>query len=499
VSRSTRPLPVAARRPLAAAALIVAGATIGCASTLLENRPWLAVETEHYRVWSALSEQATRQLAGDLERFRSAAEFVWGSRIAPAPVPTRVYAFDDRGVGARLTLGERSYLVPRQRGDWIVLRTGEGWTGDARTPLKLAYARRLFWNASEAPLPPWYEEGLPQLASTLEVVAGGAQVGIPRRDHVETLRRSQWIPFQRLLSASDLSRWSTLELELFESESWALLHYLKLDAQPIAEAPERIHALLARDVGTDPGKRETLDGGLQRTVWHRISASELDSLSIAIAAPKGSTPPALRPVPRGEALAVLGSLALEVGQTERARDYFDDALAEDPGSTAALVGLGRILAAAGDAAGADARFAAARARAPDDPEILLDLARLWLERAAHGADAGERAQWASQARDLYRRCTELAPRIPEGYAGVAESELILGDPSAAQAALAPARRLLPGDASIGVLAVRVALASGHGASARREAIVLDSRARSAPERASAQALLDQVEPRAAQR
>ena len=108
--------------------------------TLIQNGKVLA---------SSLSGDETARLATEIERFRAGAEFIWGTKIPAAPVPTRVFAFDDRGVGRPFSYrSQRSYLLPSQRGDVIVLRTGGGWQGDTTRDLQLEYARRLFWNAA---------------------------------------------------------------------------------------------------------------------------------------------------------------------------------------------------------------------------------------------------------------------------------------------------------------------------------------------------------------
>src|SRR5262249_5875969 len=168
---SPRPADVLAWRPKSRPllGLTICLALAGCVSTRLENRDWVRIQTAHYDVWSSLSTEDSMRLARDLEHFRAATEFISGQAIPATPLPTRVWACDDRGVGRPFSYrSQRSYLLTHQPGDVLVLRTGGGWEGDAWDELKLAYARRLLWNASPDALPPWLDEGLPQVASTLE-------------------------------------------------------------------------------------------------------------------------------------------------------------------------------------------------------------------------------------------------------------------------------------------------------------------------------------------
>ncbi len=93
----------------AALAVALCGLWAGCISTRLEDREWVQVETTHYEIWSSLGADASLRLAGELERFRSATEFVSGREIRRAPLRARVYAFDDRGIGRPFAFGsERS-------------------------------------------------------------------------------------------------------------------------------------------------------------------------------------------------------------------------------------------------------------------------------------------------------------------------------------------------------------------------------------------------------
>ncbi len=472
----------------------------GCITTPLQNREWLALSTAHYDIWSSLGEHDTARLAIEIERFRAAAEFIWGRAIPAAPVRTRIYAFDDRGVARLFAFrSQRSYLLPRQRGDVIVLRTGEGWEGDARTPLKLEYARRLFWNASPDPLPPWFEEGLPQLASTLEIRGEGATVGALRQDHVHTLREGQWIPFDRLLAASDLIHWSSRERTLFEAEAWALCHYLVFSEERRAGAPRALaefRALLDRGIPAAEAARTALGENLQQAVWTHVSARELDSFSVRIRA--GGTLPVARAVSQQEILEELGWLSLAIGEPDQARRYLESALALNADSARALAGLGDALADTGDRSSADARYRDAQALDPEDPLLHLGWANALRVRAAEAGDPAERARLASQARDHYQRSLDRVGDLPEAHAGMAATYLLDGEDAASGTAhLRAALALLPGDTAIRIIGARLALAVGHRGEARSEATQLLTRARSEPDLEAARSLLERIDSRAA--
>jgi tetratricopeptide (TPR) repeat protein len=483
----------------AALPLVFCLALAGCITTPLEERDWVRIQSQHFEVWSSLDANASMQIAVELERFRAATEFISGHTLPETTLPTRVYAFDDRGIGRPFSYrSQRSYLLTRQPGNVIVLRTGGGWEGDAWTSLKLDYARQLVWNASSVPLPPWLDEGLPQLASTLESRDEGATAGALRTDHVDTLRDSQWIPFERLLAATDLTGWSGLERGIFEAESWALCHYLTFDDGGIVP-PGSLARFRSRIAdGAEPGAAAREEFGelmkLQHDVWRAVRAAEFGESKLRIR--WRGMKPVSRAVAQPELLEQLGALAASIGNNELAAEMLERSLEPGPGSARALARLGDVLDSRGDRAGADARYAAALAAAPDDAVIHLSYANLLRARAASG-DPAERDSLAELARSHYARSIALEDGLAESHAGFAATYLVDGqDPGGTLEHTKTARKLLPGDPEIGLLSARIELALGEREAARRDAARELSRARSATDLEAARALLAQIDDRA---
>jgi len=501
----TRSDPRAATRRAAAAlvALLCVGA-FACATTPLAQRDWISLRTAHYDVLSSLSDAETKRLASELEGFRAGAEFLWGSALPATSRPTRVYAFDDRGVGRPFSYrSNRSYLLPRQRGDVIVLRTGGGWEGDATLELKLEYARRLYWNASPDPLPPWFEEGMAQLASTLEIRGAAARVGAPRSDHLAMLQQSQWITFGRMLGAPDLVGWSPLDRSLLEAESWALCHDLVLSKPRRDDSGAglaRFRNLLRGGSGPLEATRRAFGGEseLEREVFDSVRANKFDMLVVPI--PSSDTHPVIRAVPSQEITEELARLALAIGERDQAARWLERSLEQGAGSARAMAAMGDVLEAGGDADGADAFYRSALEAAPEDPIVQLGFGELLQSRAAATTDPARRVALLAPAREHYQRAIELAPDLPEAYAGLAATFLVDGeDPAAGLAAARTAGTLLPGDTGILMLEARLALGAGDRETARRQATLSLSRARSRSEIEAARSLLDRIDAHAALR
>jgi len=208
--------------------------------------------------------------------------------------------------------------------------------------------------------------------------------------------------------------------------------------------------------------------------------------------------PTSRAVAQTEILTELGELSLAIGDAARARRYLERAVERDPGGVHALAALGDALAAQRDWDGAEQRYRAALAAAPDDALLHLGEAHLLVARARETADDARRAELAREAREHYARSAALAGAVPEADAGLAATYLLAGeDPAQGRAPLRRARSALPGDAELARLDARLAISGGDPEAARRIAIQLVARARSAPELEAARSLLDQIDLRAA--
>ena len=138
--------------------------------------------------------------------------------------------------------------------------------------------------------------------------------------------------------------------------------------------------------------------------------------------------------PGASTLYRLGTLLAKSGETARARDAYEQALALQPDLAEASNDLGALLAQAGDLDGGDRRFRAALAATPDYPDALNNLGYALL---LTGHDA--------EARALYEKALALQPDFPEALNNLGLLLGRAGDMDRAERyfrdALEPARRL----------------------------------------------------------
>ena len=210
-------------------AAVLAGLTVmlACATKPLHERDWVEARTPHFEIVSSLDKDATLELARDVELFRAAVQFVLGTPLRAPAVPTRIYAFDGRGLRRPFAVrGASSAFLPSLREAVIMLRTGGGWRFDATQELRHEYVHYLLRNHGGFGLPLWFDEGAAAFLSTVEVKDDHGELGRLREDHVRLLRGQPWVPLIRILRVEDLEGWGSRKRAIFYAESWALVHYL---------------------------------------------------------------------------------------------------------------------------------------------------------------------------------------------------------------------------------------------------------------------------------
>jgi tetratricopeptide (TPR) repeat protein len=484
--------------------LAALAAASGCATAPLDAREWLLVATPHFEVASALGREETLDLARDAERFHQAIEFVLGAPLAAPAVPTRIYAFDDRRPGRPFALrSEPGYFLPSLREARIVLRTGEGWRGDATRELRHEYVHYLLRSQPGVRLPLWFDEGAAEFLSTVEIGDERIELGVFRPDHVKELRSQPWLPLVRILETRELESLGGRRGALFPAATWLFVHYLNFGLQG-AEGRTALARYLERSAAGAPAAEalrlafgrtgEELDDELQGYVRRE----RFDS---ALVRPVPFEPGEVRALGRAEVARRLGELSLALRRPEQAEGWFRRSVAADRLDARAHAGLGVALGQLGPGEAAAQELDVALGIAQEDPLNHLDAASYYLARALRSRDAGTRTEFAEGARRHAARSSTLAGGgLPESYALYATSYLVPGqDPAGALPALEEARRLLPGSHEIDLLFARVDARLGRSALARERVVEILARTHSQQSRDEAEQILGVVDSTVARR
>ena len=462
------------------------GAVLGCASGPLHKRDWFEVETQHFTIASSLDREATMELASDLERFRSAVEYLQGANPAPPPEITRtqVYAFDGRGFSRPFAVrGASGTFIPTQRGGVIVLRTGKGWRGDTTRELRHEYVHFLFRNRQGINQPIWFDEGFAQFASTIEVGDESVRVGGVPAEHVQQLRNSNWLSPKRMLPLRDLGALGPKQRDVFRAQSWALVHLLLLDQGSPARARSDAQRYLEEvEKGTPPTRAFESAFGvtgeeLLRRLGDVVPGQRFRSAALRVRATPSRFE--LRPIAADDVLTRLGWLSIWLNKPDQAAKYFHMAGSKNVRNARARAGLASAERLREHWDEANPHYAAALAGAPSDAIVQLEAAHSYRQRAEAASDPESRADLAARARLHYQRSIDASPRVAEPHAGVGATYLIRGEPSAQSAdPLERARELQPSSLEIELLRAESAVARGHLGLGRHRALNVVSRTHS---------------------
>jgi tetratricopeptide (TPR) repeat protein len=458
---------------------------VGCAVALLlaacaapiEERSWLRVATPHFELVSGADEATSLEIAGRLELFRAVlSRFGIAMNLEPR-VPLLVYVFRDAATFARFRprTGVAGFMLPRTHRNFLVIHAGAG--GDAQSTALHEYVHFTLRNGGSTHYPAWYDEGLAEFLSTLEVEDANvvlAKVPPPR---------AAWVLYgspmslRRAMTAEDVYEWSDRALGRFYAQAWALNHFFHV-ADRVgfpSRRPQMLDYIRLLNAGADP------DAACQQAFGRDFEGLEREFLGYlgqkalpVVGFPRSQleVPEQHRsaPLPEHEKRFLLGDLALALGEPWRgeARRWFELAIEARREEARAHAALG-VLLAREERRTADAHVASALALGGTDPEVQRLVAESWLERAA-GASGDEAAlELVERARQHFRRSLELDPQQVAAHAGLGRSYLLapeLGDTAEGLAALATARERLPAAREVALALAELALRAGAMEQAR---------------------------------
>jgi Flp pilus assembly protein TadD len=458
---------------VAVAALSVGLASLACVGAgSLHERRWVEARTPNFTILSCRKHADAVELARNLEIFRSIAEFTVGRALPTSPVPTTVYALDtpvtyapfgDRGTGG--------FFLQTMRDNSIVIG-GRHVTGvDPILVIKHEYVHFLLSSHGGFDYPPWYHEGFAEFLGNTEIHGDAVTIGATPRHRLHDLVRGR-LTVDELLEVSYGSRVPAGD---FYATSWALVHYLNFGrsgSQDTTGQLTRYFRAVSRGASVGAAVRQGFGISVEqlaRDLDDYLGERKFKAVRVGIENFGTGAEPEVRIPSKTEIAVQLGELLLARERFEPAGEYFESALAIEPGSSRAQAGIADVRSAQGRNAEADAAYMTELELAPDDPEIFLRRANHLL-RVAEADDAG-RSTLAREARSHYVKSWKLDASIPETYAMYGSTYLLDGqDPTLGVETLERAHELLPSSAEITIRLARLKLATGRPAEARKLAL-----------------------------
>ncbi len=418
-------------RLLAAAPLALG--IVAYAATPIDEREWIEVRSDNFKVYSVLGEARSSELLRHLEVMRSslgdsAEESTWQTGV-----PTVIVAVDNHDDYATIGAPANSagFFFSDLRENAIIVDDS-----DIASGIQIVlheYAHYLNKQSGRIRYPRWYEEGHAEYLSHSRLHEQAFEYAMTPKQHVATLHFVQWLPYSQVLETSDTTLLGPVEGAMFYAQSWLLVHYLhsgdtserslqgKMRAyanavsrgQTHVEAFERVFAI----------DLEELEQELMR--YHLDRQFESRQVPADTALPGFRT--RARELSRAEAQLVLAQMALRFENIDQAEIWFGAVLADPDLRAHAEAGLGRVFGIRGDIEAANRRFDNAIRLMAWDFFIWMDYAQYWAERVAVAPDYKTRDRYASELFHALESALTINEATPElnslmGYAHIAKGD-----------------------------------------------------------------------------
>src|SRR5271170_6500263 len=188
---------------------------------------WIRIQSPNFEIYSTASEGATRDTLRQFEQAR--AFFFSALPLKDAkPLPVRIVQFssDKEYLPYRINEVATAYYKPGAERDMIVMSHG----GVEHLPTSIHEYTHLVMRHAGFDLPPWLNEGMAEVYSTLKEFGGQISVGAPINGRLAEIQRSKWVPLSVILTADHNSPYYNEKSKAgnFYDEAWALTHMLSL-------------------------------------------------------------------------------------------------------------------------------------------------------------------------------------------------------------------------------------------------------------------------------
>lgn len=186
---------------------------------------WITMQNENFRVYSTASERATRDVLNQFERVRGFfTQFIQVVPDKSVPISVVIFGSEKEYQPYRLNAYAIAYYSRESDRDFIVV----GQLGEQSSQIAThEYAHLVFEHAGFS-LPPWLNEGLADLYSTLRPAGADTEFGDVLLGRLQELNRVPWVPMETILAADQKSPYynEAKQAGSLYDQSWAFVHML---------------------------------------------------------------------------------------------------------------------------------------------------------------------------------------------------------------------------------------------------------------------------------
>jgi len=451
---------------------------ITAAPSPAESR-WIRLRSADFEIYSSASPRVARDTLRQFEQVRGF--FLQASGKPPsrqAPVRLVVFGSAKEFEPYRLNAYAVAYYQQTPDRDYIVMSHG----AVDIFPLAVHEYVHLLVRHDGLKLPPWLNEGLAELYSTLRPIGDKILVGdlIPGRH--QALLQDIWVPLATILAVDQNSPYYNEKSKAgsLYNEGWALTHMLCLRAEYRPKFGQLLQAI--------SGGEESASA-LLKVYGRTVPQIELDlrsylrgdhfqgALVPAKLEKSGGEIPA-EPLPDFDAQLMFVDLLYRPGKEQAAQAALERLVQQDPKRSEPYRGLGYLAWRAGRPAEAAQLFGKSYARGDRDPKLLWDYGRLLVSERP---DESIRVLSELLSQDGGR--TDVRVEL-------AEAQLHANQAAAALQTLGPIRAITPADAQrYFTVAVYADLSVGDTRSAQGTAQHFRDVAKTDEDRAAAERLI----------
>lgn len=302
--------------------------------------------------------------------------------------------------------------------DIVVDGSAADWTGTSSI-IQHELTHYYLKNSADFSLPVWYDEGLAEYLSTIDIERSMLRVGFPAGARWANLQSLPWMPLRELFNANRTSNAYTGHRAgaAFYAQSWVLVHYMMLAG---GDDTKKVNLMIAH---VDRGL--SADESIQRAFGSDFPAFEERVKKYArsrklsfMQYPAPSLPDLRDRITPLDETRGMTELAL-FGLRTRRHDDVDvrelaAALARDPANGRAAAADAFVARAGGDWASGAAALARCSALQSDDVGLVLCgdawMAPAWTGRADRTGSGERRDAAAREAAKLYARAWQVNPQ-----------------------------------------------------------------------------------------
>ena len=238
---------------------------------------WIRAESDHFLIYSSVSEAKTISYVKKLEAFRTLTNMLLGSGENASQAKFQIYLLSDpdqiRIVRPNFSRNVGGVYFNCAEGS-SAYSTAPGYLSDREQNLVILfheYAHYVMFQHARSYYPSWFVEGFAEYLSTADPDKNQISVGESSVMRGHTLAQNRWIGFDKILNpkfkANGDKNEDAWEIESFYAQSWLLAHYMLSDT---ARSKALYAYFSALGDGADPIVSWETITGIKVSSLHRV-------------------------------------------------------------------------------------------------------------------------------------------------------------------------------------------------------------------------------------